>query len=183
MYLEELSSLISSGRRCHLTGIGGISMSPLAEILHGRGVFVSGSDVHESDTVRKLRSLGIDVTIGQSAENVRDAGLIIRTAAAGEDNAEIIAARQTGIPVFERAQAWGLIMRDFKNAVCVAGVHGKTTTTSILFSAPVWTSLKEKPIPFMIGFKNTKNSILTSFSINSADLYRSLLLNFSLIVS
>ena len=109
-------------------------MSPLAEILHGMGVDLTGSDVTDSPAIDKLRSMGIKVTIGHFAENVRGANYIIRTAAAREDNIEIVAAREAGIPVFERAQAWGYIMRGYKEAVCVSGVHGKTTTTSMVTS-------------------------------------------------
>ena len=132
MSLEEFGQHIASGGRCHLVGIGGVSMSPLAEILSGMGIKVSGSDMNDSDAIDRLRSLDIDVTVGHSAENVLGAGYVIRTAAAREDNVEIISARDLGIPVFERAQAWGYIMRNYKHAICVAGAHGKTTTTSMI---------------------------------------------------
>ena len=132
MDFSEFERFIESGERCHLVGIGGVSMSPLAEILHGMGVRMSGSDINESPAIEKLRSLGIIITIGHFAENVRGAGFVIRTAAAREDNVEIVAAREQDIPVFERAQAWGYIMKGYKNAVCVSGVHGKTTTTSMI---------------------------------------------------
>jgi UDP-N-acetylmuramate--alanine ligase len=122
---------MKSGCRGHLVGIGGVSMSPLAEVLYKMGVTISGSDMSDSAAVHRLRSLGIDVKVGHQAENIAGAGFIIRTAAAREDNAEIAAARQAGIPVFERAEAWGYIMRSYRNAVCVAGAHGKTTTTSM----------------------------------------------------
>jgi UDP-N-acetylmuramate--alanine ligase len=75
---------------------------------------------------------GIQVFIGHRAENVRDADCVIRTAAVHNDNPEIAGARAAGIPVFERAQAWGVIMRAYQNAVCVSGTHGKTTTTSMV---------------------------------------------------
>ena len=116
----------------HLVGIGGVSMAPLAEVLKGMGVVVSGSDISESDSVRHLRSLGIPVAIGHDASNVEGADFVVRTAAAHDDNPEIMAARAAGIPVFERAQAWGYLMKSYKNAVCVAGTHGKTTTTSMV---------------------------------------------------
>ena len=132
MSSEEFKRYIQSGKRCHLVGIGGVSMSPLAEILHGMGIDVTGSDMHENHAVRELRSLGINVMIGHCADNVKGAGYIIRTAAAREDNIEIMAAREQGIPVFERAQAWGHIMREYKDAVCISGTHGKTTTTSMV---------------------------------------------------
>ena len=131
MEISELEAYIKPGARAHLIGIGGVSMSPLAEVLNGLGVFVSGSDVSEGAAVSHLRSLGIEVKIGHRAENIDGAEFIIRTAAVRDDNAEIAAAREKGIPVFERAQAWGYIMRGYKNALCIAGTHGKTTTTSM----------------------------------------------------
>ncbi|MCI8651182.1 MAG: UDP-N-acetylmuramate--L-alanine ligase [Oscillospiraceae bacterium] len=127
----DITSYLSPGRRAHLVGIGGVSMAPLAEVLHGSGMVITGSDSRESDTVEHLRSLGIPVAIGQRAENLGDAELVIRTAAAHDDNPEISGAHTRGIPVFERAQAWGAIMRKYKNALCVSGTHGKTTTTSM----------------------------------------------------
>ena len=132
MYISDFERSIKSGKRCHLVGIGGVSMSPLAEILHGMDIEITGSDINDSSVVAKLRSIGIKITIGHFAENISGAGFIIRTAAAREDNVEIKAAREKGIPVFERAQAWGYIMHGYKNAVCVSGVHGKTTTTSMI---------------------------------------------------
>ncbi|MDR2570329.1 MAG: UDP-N-acetylmuramate--L-alanine ligase [Oscillospiraceae bacterium] len=129
---NAFKKFILSGKKCHLVGIGGVSMSPLAEILHGIGIEVSGSDVAENAAINKLRLLGINVIIGHYAENLSGVGYIIRTAAAREDNVEIMTARNLNIPVFERAQAWGHIMREYKNAVCISGTHGKTTTTSMV---------------------------------------------------
>jgi len=132
MNLKEFEQNIESGRRCHLIGIGGVSMSALAEILHGMGVHVTGSDISENKAVKDLRALGVEIIKGHHAVNVDGAGYIIRTAAVREDNEEIIAARKQDIPVFERAQAWGYIMRKYTNAICISGVHGKTTTTSMV---------------------------------------------------
>jgi len=120
-----------AGSHAHLVGVGGVSMSPLAEILHGMGIKVTGSDISESRTIERLRSLGIDVKIGHRAENIEGADFIVRTAAVHDDNPEIVAARKAGIPVFERTQAWGSMMRNHKNALCISGTHGKTTTTSM----------------------------------------------------
>ena len=127
----NIHDYIAPGRRAHLAGIGGVSMSPLAEVLHKMGMVITGSDMHESATVEHLRSLGIPVAIGHRAENIGDAELVIRTAAIHDQNPEIVAAHAKGIPVFERAQAWGSIMRGYKNALCISGTHGKTTTTSM----------------------------------------------------
>lgn len=107
-------------------------MSPLAEVLKGMGLIIEGSDMSESEKTEHLRSLGIEPRIGHSAENLApDADFVVRTAAVHDENPEIVAARQRGIPVFERTQAWGAIMRDYKNALCISGTHGKTTTTSM----------------------------------------------------
>ena len=127
----DIRTYLTPGCRAHLVGIGGVSMSPLAEVLLGEGITVSGSDFAESKTVAHLRSLGIPVTIGHLPEAVEGADCVIRTAAVHDDNPEIAAARHLGIPVFERAQAWGAIMQGYPNALCVSGTHGKTTTTSM----------------------------------------------------
>lgn len=132
MTVSDLSNYIKPGMRCHMPGIGGVSMSPLSEVLHARGLIVTGSDISESATVQRLRAEGISVAIGQRAENVGNADFIIRTAAVHDDNPEIVEARRRNIPVFERAQAWGWLMREYSNAICVSGTHGKTTTTSML---------------------------------------------------
>ena len=122
---------IQPGRRVHLSGIGGVSMCPLAEVLHGMGLQVQGSDMNDSATVKHLRSLGIPVHVGHVAQDIQGAEFLIRTAAIHDDNPEIAAARAHGIPVFERAEAWGAIMQQYENALCIAGTHGKTTTTSM----------------------------------------------------
>ena len=131
MIITELKSRLKPGCRAHLVGIGGVSMAPLAEVLHGMGVIVSGSDMKESKTVEHLRTLGIQVIIGHFAENVQGKDLVIRTAAVHDDNPEIAAAHAANIPVYERAQAWGALMTDYKHALCISGTHGKTTTTSL----------------------------------------------------
>ena len=119
----ELQAYMTPEMRGHLVGIGGVSMSPLAEVLHGAGMPITGSDIYESPAVEHLRALGIPVVVGQRAENLRGVDYIIRTAAAREDNPEIAEARRLGIPVFERAQAWGHIMRTYKNALCISGTQ------------------------------------------------------------
>lgn len=127
----NIQDYIRPGKHAHLVGVGGVSMSPLAEVLHGAGVHVTGSDMNDSAAVAHLRALGIPVTIGHLPRSVEGAGCVIRTAAVHDDNPEIAAALAAGIPVFERAQAWGALMTHYKNALCVAGTHGKTTTTSM----------------------------------------------------
>ena len=113
-------------------GIGGISMSALAHILKNDGYKVSGSDFKESETTCHLRHMGIPVAIGHSAENVKDAGLIVYTAAIKKDNPELLEAEKMGIPAIERATLLGAMMKNYKYPVAVSGTHGKTTTTSML---------------------------------------------------
>ena len=129
---QELKQHLVSGAHVHLVGIGGVSMRPLGLVLKGMGLYVTGSDMTASASTDELIAKGIPVSIGHRAENVHGAVCVIRTAAAHNDNPEIAEARHLGIPVFERAQAWGVIMQAYKNAICISGTHGKTTTTSMV---------------------------------------------------
>lgn len=129
---RKIAKYITPGRHVHLVGIGGVSMRPLGLVLKGMGMTVTGSDMSASLSTDELMEQGIHVEIGHRAENITGADCIIRTAAAHNDNPEIAAARAAGIPVFERAQAWGEIMKSYKNAICISGTHGKTTTTSMM---------------------------------------------------
>lgn len=107
-------------------------MYPLAQILHSQGFFLTGSDNNETETLDAVRKMGIPVFIGQRAENIEGADLIVHTAAIMEDNPELMAARQSGIPVLERADLLGIVTSWYDNAVCVTGTHGKTTVTSMI---------------------------------------------------
>ena len=129
---KKITEYLTPGHHVHLVGIGGVSMRPLGLVLKGMGMEVTGSDMNASVSTDELIEQGIPVAIGHRAENIEGADCIIRTAAAHNDNPEIAAARAAGIPVFERAQAWGEIMKSYHNAICVSGTHGKTTTTSML---------------------------------------------------
>ena len=129
---QAIKEYIRPGARVHLVGIGGVSMRPLGLVLQGMGLTVTGSDMNASVSTDELIAQGIHVAIGHRAENIEGAQCIIRTAAAHNDNPEIMAARAAGIPIFERAQAWGVIMQAYKNAICIAGTHGKTTATSMM---------------------------------------------------
>ncbi len=107
-------------------------MYPLAQILHSQGYFLTGSDNNETETLEAVRKMGIPIFIGQNAENIQGADLIVHTAAIMEDNPELMAARQSGIPVLERADLLGIVTSWYDNAVCVTGTHGKTTATSMI---------------------------------------------------
>lgn len=128
----KMKQYFKPGKRVHLVGIGGVSMRPLALVLRDRGLEITGSDMNASVSTDELMQKGITVHIGHRAENIVGADCIIRTAAARNDNPEIAAARAAGIPVFERAEAWGVIMQEYRNAICIAGTHGKTTTTGMV---------------------------------------------------
>ena len=129
---KKITEYLTPGHHVHLVGIGGVSMRPLGLVLKGMGMEVTGSDMNASVSTDELIGQGIPVSIGHRAENIEGADCIIRTAAAHNDNPEIAAARAAGIPVFERAQAWGEIMKSYRNAICISGTHGKTTTTSMM---------------------------------------------------
>ena len=123
---------LSKYKKIHCIGIGGIGLSAIAEVLLFGGHEVSGSDMKENDIVLKLRESGICVNIGQNEENVKDIDLIVYSSAVSEDNVEIKAAKERGIPCCSRAEVLGAIMRDYKNSIAVSGTHGKTTTTSMV---------------------------------------------------
>ena len=124
MYLENK-------RHIHFIGIGGSGMFPLAQILHAKGYYLTGSDNNETDTLQMVREMGIPVTLGQKAENIEGADLIVHTAAIMPDNPELIAARKSGVPTIERSVLLGEITAHYSDAVCISGTHGKTTTTSM----------------------------------------------------
>lgn len=117
----------------HFIGIGGISMSALAEICLNKGYNVSGSDIGKSAMTEKLQAQGAKIYIGQKKENIVDGlDIVVYTAAIHPDNEELIAAKNKNILTINRATFLGQIMREYKNSIAVSGTHGKTTTTSML---------------------------------------------------
>lgn len=124
--------LLSGKKHIHFIGIGGSGMFPLAQILHGEGYYLTGSDNNPSDTLELVKAMGIPVTMGQCAENIQGADLIVHTAAIMADNPELIAAKASGVPVVERSVLLGILTRCFENALCVCGTHGKTTTSCMI---------------------------------------------------
>lgn len=130
--MNDIDSLLKEIKRIHFIGIGGSGMCPLAEILHDLGYKISGSDNNPGDNIDKLRGLGIPVTMGQKAENIKGAEMIVYTAALLSDNPELVAAKESGIPTFERSKLFGAITRIYPNCIGVCGTHGKTTTTSMI---------------------------------------------------
>ena len=130
--LREEDKIIERVKRIHMIGIGGSGMCPLAEILHGQGYILSGSDNNESDPLKRVRALGATVYMGHNAENIGDSELVVYSAAISADNPELCEARRRGIPTMERSHLLGALTRRFDNVIGVCGTHGKTTVTSMI---------------------------------------------------
>ncbi len=126
-------SIDKNCKKIYLIGIGGVSMSGIALLLKEANYEVVGTDRELSKTVQHLMENGININIGHKYENItEDIDLVVRTAAIKEDNEEIMSAKQKGIEIIDRATMLGCILKNYKNSICVAGTHGKTTTTSII---------------------------------------------------
>ncbi|MBO7519171.1 MAG: UDP-N-acetylmuramate--L-alanine ligase [Clostridia bacterium] len=133
--MKKLSNddlIIKNARRIHLVGIGGSGMCPIAELLLSKGYAVSGSDRVQSDNTETLKRLGAKVFIGQKPENIYGADIVCYSAAVHPNNPELAAAKEKGIPTFERSELLGAITRFYDNTIGVAGTHGKTTVSSMI---------------------------------------------------
>lgn len=128
--LEELEKY----RKIHMIGIGGVSMSGIAEILNHWGFSITGSDASQSEYTDDLISHGIPVKIGHDIENVSRADLVVYTAAISQEDPELVQARKLYIPTIERADFLGILTKVFNDTICISGTHGKTTTTSMISS-------------------------------------------------
>lgn len=138
----------------HFIGIGGISMSGLAEILITRGFKVQGSDAKESALTNHLANLGCKIFYSQVANNITDdIDLVVYTAAIKDSNAELMAAREKNIPTMTRAKLLGQIMANYKNAINISGTHGKTTTTSMV--SEIFLAANTDPTISLGGILNT----------------------------
>lgn len=129
--MANISETLKNAKRIHFIGIGGSGMCPLAEILHAKGYSLQGSDNNESSIVDRIRAMGIPVMMGQKAENINGADMIVYSAAIQQGNPELEAALSSGIPTFQRAELLGEVSRHFSNCIGICGTHGKTTTTSM----------------------------------------------------
>ena len=131
-FLKDLS-VLDRIKRLHFVGIGGSGMCPIAEILLHKGYRITGSDINESDTLERIRkTYGDIVSMGHRAENIGDAEALVYTAAVKADNPELVAAKERGIPCFERSEMLGMLAARYKKAIAVSGTHGKTTTTAMI---------------------------------------------------
>ncbi len=126
-----IGALFQKLKDIHFVGVGGVGMSGIAEILLNLGFRVSGSDLKESGATKRLESLGARICLGHSKENIGTAEVVVFTSAASWDNPELVAAREAMIPVIPRAEMLAELMR-MQTSIAVAGMHGKTTTTSMI---------------------------------------------------
>ncbi len=151
----------------HFIGIGGISMSGLAEILMKEGFTVSGSDAKESELTRNLEASGAQVMYGQRAENIQEGtDVIVYTAAVHGDNPEYREAERRGLPILTRAELLGQIMKNYRHSLGVAGTHGKTTTTSMI--TEILLAAGEDPT---ISVGGILNSIGGNIRVGKSDLF------------
>ena len=142
----------------HFIGIGGISMSGLAEILMGEGFTVSGSDAKESPLTKSLEAKGAKIFYGQRASNIMDSTeAVVYTAAIHPDNPEFAKAKEKNLPMLTRAQLLGQIMRNYDAPIAISGTHGKTTTTSMVSH-------------ILLEGKWTQPSVSAAFSLPSAEI-------------
>ena len=123
---------IKKGMSIHLIGIGGVSMSGIAQMLLNEGCIISGSDRSNSAITDKLENLGIKVFIGHDSKNITNCDLVVYSAAISETNPERVRAKELGIPQIDRAEMLGIIMKDYDCPICISGTHGKTTTSGML---------------------------------------------------
>ena len=128
---ESNQALLQGKNHIHFVGIGGSGMFPLVQILYAQGYTITGSDVNEGDIISRERAMGIHVEMSQHAENVRDADLVVYTAAVSHDNPELVEAARLGIPAVERSVMLGYAASLYPHPVCIAGTHGKATTTAM----------------------------------------------------
>lgn len=123
---------IKKYKNIHMIGIGGVSMSGIAEILLNWGFNITGSDCYNSETVETLTKKGIKVTVGHNSEDVKNSDVVVYSAAIRQDDPEMVIAKENNIPTIERADFLGELTKCYKDTICVSGTHGKTTTTSMI---------------------------------------------------
>lgn len=153
---NAFENILDRIKNIHFIGIGGSGMCPIAEILHQKGYKITGSDNYVSDTLQRLIAQGLKVYTEHNAKNIKNAELVVYSAAIKEDNEERLAALKKGIPCIERSVMLGLLCAKYKNAIAIAGTHGKTTTTAMI--TQILTMSKKDPsaiiggkLPFING--------------------------------
>ena len=145
----DLLKIYNGAKKIHFVGIGGVSVSAIAEHALLDGKSVKGSDVVQNSMTKRLATLGANINIGHKKENVYGADIVVATSAVGEDNVEIAYARQIGIPIFKRSQVLGAILSGYKKVIAVSGSHGKTTATAMISEALISSGIN--PTAFVGG--------------------------------
>lgn len=147
--MENKVNSLKGIKNIHFIGIGGSGMFPMASILHQQGYNISGSDNYESDTLSKVRKLGIRVYEEHKPENIINSDLIVYSAAIKDSNPEIVEAKAKNIPIAERSEILGLICSEYNHSIAVSGTHGKTSTSSMI--ASVLIDAKKSPTAIVGG--------------------------------
>ena len=147
--------VLDSVRPIHIIGIGGIGMSGLAKLLHQNNYIVQGSDINENTQIKNLKQLGIEIFIGHDTSNIARSQLVVKSSAIKSSNPEIVSAKEKSIPVISRAELLSNMILDKYN-ICITGAHGKTSTTSLIYSTLQY--LKETPTVICGGIINSINS-------------------------
>lgn len=123
-----------NNKRIHFVGIGGVSMSGIAEILLTKGAIITGSDIQENKPVKLLRDKGVEISIGENPNLIDNADIVVYTAAISENNQEMIRAKKLNKEMYERAKFLGLLTKEYEHVLCISGTHGKSTTTGMVAS-------------------------------------------------
>ncbi len=129
--MGKYNTLLDGKKNLHFIGIGGSGMFPIVQILHAFGYKIQGSDVNEGDIITRLSNMGIKVFLGHDESNVKNADLIVYSAAISKDNVELVKANELNIPTVERSIMLSYVADLYENSLCISGTHGKTTTTAM----------------------------------------------------
>ena len=124
--------MFKKAKRIHFVGIGGIGMSGIAELLLNLKFYITGSDINQSQNVKRLESRGINISINHNADNVKDADVVVYSSAVKQNNPELIAAHKRNIPIIRRAEMLAELISLKQTSIAVGGTHGKTTTSSMI---------------------------------------------------
>lgn len=152
-------------KKIHFIGIGGSGMFPLAQVAQSFGINITGSDVYESDTLQKVKNLGIEVFLSHDSSNITDQDAVVYSAAIKESNPEIQEAKKKNIPIIKRSEFMGIIFENYKDSIGVSGTHGKTTTTSMITT--ILLDAKKEPTAIVGGtiLKLNSNSCIGNSEI------------------
>ena len=158
--------MLASIKNIHFIGIGGIGMSGIAELLHNQDFNITGSDLSKSSNVERLEKLGIQISIGHSAENINELDLVVYSDAIPKDNCELIETKKQNILCYSRAKMISQIAKLKSSTVAISGTHGKTTTTSIIGSM-----LKDSDLDPTIAVGGVVKSINSNSVLGEGDIF------------